>query len=891
MMVIAVCLLWMPFTMRSQDIRTITLNVDGRAYGGCPGPIDEFTITGAAGIEWIKVTDNFMGDDWENDRGILYDGVPVVGATVVAPKGPPPCEGCDWKYVRNLYVVALGEGTLTMRVRRLGQPPYPTEGEFIERTDPDGRVGGSGSVIVSPANVQPGATVNIRINIPARFRQHIGELILFIPTGPASLSKPPQRVTLPFQIDGVYDYTWRVPMDILGPSTNPDHRISIRFEAYSSRPNASGGFNRLTSGSTILNVASTLSVRIGIQGRSVPLGSTNEWNDQREREIFGAIDGGREPFETRWFINGEEVTATPMYMPAQRQRKLANQNVLADAATITFEATDANGNSASGTVYVGIKTDLDFEYSVQGHVVESGEKVKWKETSSKMVTARILRGRMPLKTQWLINGEESMSSTLVNARHAQFTDREILEKASSVTLIVTDANDVQVRKTVYFEDAEVEDDTADQVPAEPVGPAPTPPPLSGPNWEPNPDVEWNNRPWLDERVQQCTREYLQNIVFYMENEYIRWENTALPDNKKRPMWTSIDDWGRILNQYMSTSGGVDGNWDNPTHFVWSEYNKLSASNRYGRTVEYYVKYECGLLEPSGDDLTDAIDDLTDDEENGQWDAQRVQEALNNLDDLLEQARTLYRQFNANYDKFMDEINDQRTNPTQNEMVAFCLASAQNQFDDHGITRDSLDVLGSGLIGQSATNPDIDMYQIINVLSEVEGQAGDMTSKLSEMKALLATYGGDIDEIMQNGQQIAQEGVDPEFVQDGGVNVELFGDGMDNIGDGLQDYLYGNVRRGNVLIILDDVGNVDDDIFEVSIEGRGRLGETPPGGRQHFDISLNPGQYRLTIRGLYSNPGDPNCTYGIQVYDQDELILDEADIVIINEETYYYITIR
>jgi len=484
-----------------------------------------------------------------------------------------------------------------------------------------------------------------------------------------------------------------------------------------------------------------------------------------------------------------------------------------------------------------------------------------------------------------------MSSTLKSTRHAQFTDDEILEKASSVTLVVTDGNDVQVRKTVYFEDVEEEDDAVDDVPAVPVGPEPAPPPLLPPTWEPNPAVEWNNRPWLDDRVQQCSREYLQNIVFNLENAYVRWENTALPEGKQRPMWTSIDDWGRILNQYMSTSGGVDGSWDNPTHFVWSEYNKPSADSRYGRTVEYYVKYECRLLEPSPEDLTSAIDDLADDEENNQWDQQTVQDTQNNLDEMLDIARELYRQFLANYNKFLDEINDQRTNPTQNEMVAFTLASAQNQFDDHSVNKDSLDALGRALLGQSATNDDIVLTDIIAVLSEVQVQSDDMTNKLAEMKELLSTYGGDVDEIMQNGQQIAQSNVDPEFAQDGGVNVEIFGDGMDNFGDGLQDYLYGNVRRGNVLIIVDDVGNVDDDIFEVSLDGMGRLGETPPGGRQHFDISLNPGQYRITIKGIYSNPGDPNCTYGIQVYDQDNLIVEDAAIVYVNEEAYYYITVK
>jgi len=76
--------------------------------------------------------------------------------------------------------------------------------------------------------------------------------------------------------------------------------------------------------------------------------------------------------------------------------------------------------------------------------------------------------------------------------------------------------------------------------------------------------------------------------------------------------------GRLLNQYITTSGGVDGNWDNPTHYVWSVFNKPEAATRYGRTVDYYCKYECSLLEPSPDELKNAIDDVSDDEENNKW---------------------------------------------------------------------------------------------------------------------------------------------------------------------------------------------------------------------------------------------------------------------------------
>jgi hypothetical protein len=378
----------------------------------------------------------------------------------------------------------------------------------------------------------------------------------------------------------------------------------------------------------------------------------------------------------------------------------------------------------------------------------------------------------------------------------------------------------------------------------------------------------------------------------VENEYIKWENTGLPPDKQKVLFTSIDDWGRILNPYMSTSGGVDGNWDNPTHYVWSVFNKPEAATRYGRTVDYYCKYECALLEPSPDDIDNAIKNVSDDAENDKWSAQRIKDAQRNLDELLALARSLYNKFNVNYNKFVNEINDQNSNPVENEIIALCLATAQNLSEEHSVNKDSLDVSGNALIVQSATNKDINMLEIIQVISEVQIQADDMTKKLAEMKSLLAVRGGDIDEITSTGQRlIAQGDVNPEFAQDGGVNVEFIGDGVDNFGDGLQDFLFGNVRRGNVLFIVWDGGNVADDIFELIISGRGSLGTTPPGGRRNFDVTLNPGTYVVTIKGVYTDPNSPPCTFGLQVYDRDLLLLQEINSMDQGQELTYSITVR
>jgi hypothetical protein len=297
-------------------------------------------------------------------------------------------------------------------------------------------------------------------------------------------------------------------------------------------------------------------------------------------------------------------------------------------------------------------------------------------------------------------------------------------------------------------------------------------------------------------------------------------------------------------------------------------------------------YEVGEV-----DLAGAIDELTE-EDQVKWTDQMTRDARNGLNNLLDILRSLYNQFNLNYSKFVNEYNDRNSNPLQNEIIALCIGSAHNQFNDHQAGKDTLDALGNAIIAQAATNKNINMFEVVRNLSEVQDQSEEMAGKLEEMKNLLTSRGGDVDEIITSGQQLlAQNNVNPEFAQDGGVNIEFFGDGIDNFGNGLQDYLFGNVRRGNVLIVVWDAGNIADDIFEVSLSGMGSLGETPPGGRRNFDISLSPGTYTLTIRGVFTDPNTPPCTYGVQVYDRDTLLLQESNVLETNQELYYTISIH
>jgi hypothetical protein len=77
--------------------------------------------------------------------------------------------------------------------------------------------------------------------------------------------------------------------------------------------------------------------------------------------------------------------------------------------------------------------------------------------------------------------------------------------------------------------------------------------------------------------------------------------------------------------------------------------------------------------------------------------------------------------------------------------------------------------------------------------------------------------------------VAPGELDPTFTGKGGTSTEIPGDGKDNDGDGLQDEIPVSGLPGyNITIGLYDSGNAKDDVFNLSVEGRGSLGLTPAG---------------------------------------------------------------
>jgi hypothetical protein len=875
------------------DAQRRTIAVDGTAYHTF-GPnrslwgFDRVLIEGGTGITWLKITSTGAGRGraWEAAPNVIFDGVPFGGLEIICPKSPPPCQGCGPVRVQQLHFFIWGQGELRVNVTQVTYDnDNITEGQFLNREDPDGRIYGMGSVTLDPPNVQAGNEVNIQVLVPSRMLAHVGRVDLILPAPTPQNIYGKNRITLPFDPDGIYDFTWIVPDEYYGQSNVWDVNASIRFEIYSNKENANGQVPRLTTGSTILKVAGVLTARLVVQGKTVPNGGATEWISNRELRVSAQAMHGRGPYTCVWTINGQDYPGTGS---DYRTWEFKDQNVLRTANIITAVITDANGNSSSSTITVGVKTDMYVEMVVQGRDVPVGGSINWKKDGYRRVIARIKRGERPINYRWIINNGAYETPLREADPQVSFENQDYLGDSLTITIEAIDANNVMVRGTITIGMDPKDKKEEEPEPTGPVGPPPVPPPLTGdPSMGANPSVDWDNRPWLDERVQACAREYLQNIVLYMANERRKWENTGRSESKQQPLFTSIDDWGRVLNQYMSTSGGVDGNWDNPTHFVWSEFNKPAAQNLCGRTVEYYVKYECNSLRPTEDDLQAAINDLTEDGLGDPCLEDSIQKELLTINNGRMLSQSYYSGFIQYYDKIIKEINDQKSDPSRNDLIAYSYVSATNQITFHTGNQEEVKEVGNKLITRAGQCPDdVDMFGIIQILSEVNNRQEDMLTKMEEINTLLESFGVDIQETIQQGNQIAQQNADPNWVQDGGVGVELIGDGIDNLSTGIQDQMTNAASQGAVVIVIFDCGDVQDDVFSLIVDGRNR-GDTDPGDYRIYTLDdLAPGEHEAVIIGRKTDVGA--CTYGIIIREGMNELVREADIVEVNTETPPYV---
>lgn len=287
---------------------------------------------------------------------------------------------------------------------------------------------------------------------------------------------------------------------------------------------------------------------------------------------------------------------------------------------------------------------------------------------------------------------------------------------------------------------------------------------------------------------------------------------------------------------------------------------------YDRDIKDCVCNE-GLIRSTKDKKCKTIDEineeLKEEEEEDPCDKD-IKELFNRLDILKSQADASYTKFCILASKFFQQINTKVSNPCNDGIVAYCYSSALGESDNLGSIVENLTSLASDIILDIAicdASEEYDMGSVLSDISGIKAQYNKTRSSVASMQGKLKEMACDENEVRQQGEHItSQGGMDPDFLQDGGSMSEVPGDGTDQDADGLQDEGSAELAGYNTVITVFDSGNAKDDVFAVSLSGRGPLGTTPKGARRSFGANLDPGQtYTVTLTVISSEEGPGTFT--------------------------------
>ncbi|WP_234567455.1 hypothetical protein [Rhodohalobacter sp. 614A] len=275
--------------------------------------------------------------------------------------------------------------------------------------------------------------------------------------------------------------------------------------------------------------------------------------------------------------------------------------------------------------------------------------------------------------------------------------------------------------------------------------------------------------------------------------------------------------------------------------------------------------KCVNIDEAIDELTETGDELCDEE--------ALAASLARLDELVATGNQMAAGFRANLNKFMKEVNDQNSNPCENNIIAAAYAGAKESLAQYELLVDEATGLGTDLILEAGICPleeiSLDINSILQKISQLGPPLNDIRDGLVMMENQLQTFGCDEQEVADQGDTIAERD-DPEITQAGGTGAtETCGDGIDNDGDGLIDEGCESAGNFNVIIVLYDSGSAADDIFGLSVSGQGNLGTTPEGGSRTYPLRLSPGSYIATVT-VISAPDDTG-TYTIRILEGDQQV--------------------
>jgi len=253
---------------------------------------------------------------------------------------------------------------------------------------------------------------------------------------------------------------------------------------------------------------------------------------------------------------------------------------------------------------------------------------------------------------------------------------------------------------------------------------------------------------------------------------------------------------------------------------------------------------CKSLEETKDEVKEETDDK---------DCVTFASIKGKLDALKGQLYSAISNFNAHYGRFQKELNDNKSDPCKNQMLAYSYARAKR-------AAEMVDQIKNNALAEYATLflftdkcPDFDanmassgygkaeIENASNQISLVSADMGDLANRIDE-------EGCDEDDLDELGQQVATDpDADPELTSDGGTGAEIQGDGKDNDGEGQQDEIPVSWIPGyNVTIVVYDSGSAKDDVFSLTVTDVGYQGLTPEGGLKSYPLNLPAKSYTATV---------------------------------------------
>ncbi len=280
-----------------------------------------------------------------------------------------------------------------------------------------------------------------------------------------------------------------------------------------------------------------------------------------------------------------------------------------------------------------------------------------------------------------------------------------------------------------------------------------------------------------------------------------------------------------------------------------------SRNKGGKCVKAELPPDCGcekgeVCNDKGEciPLGEALDEL---EEELEEDCVKFDEVQSRIDPLLSEYRGLEQKVNGYIRKFNKEINDRAAIPCENKMVSFSYYSVNSLLERMLQIEGQLRGIYFSQISFFSTTSKCPNFAeemaaagfsnsfVVNELGKFKA----LKKRISGLKSTLIENGCDPEIVEQEGQTIQPAGTDPDFIDNGGTASEVDGDGKDNDGDGQIDEIPVQGLPGyNVTVIVYDSGDAKDDIFGLSIDGQGFLGNNPKGGLRSYGLNLPPGNY-------------------------------------------------